>query len=751
MPPIADTVSLPPLELWGGVECSVARLGDEYVDQTLLTGHHHRLEDIDRFAGLGIKAIRYPVLWERIAPDSLEQADWSWSDERLNRLHAVGIRPIAGLLHHGNGPRHTDLTAPDFATKFAAYAARVAERYPWIEDYTPVNEPLTTARFCGLYGLWYPHARDHRSFLRILINQIHATRLAMRAIRQVNPRARLIQTEDLGKAHSTPHMAYQAEYENERRWLTVDLLTGRVDRDHPLWSYMVRAGLEADLDELNADPCPPDIIGIDHYVTSERFLDERLERYPEHSHTGNGRDRYADVEAVRVLAEGMTGFENLVHEAWERYRLPVASTEAHLGCTREEQLRWLKETWDATQRLRSRGVDIRAVTAWALLGCYDWNTLMTRRTGFYEAGVFDLRGPQPRPTALARMIRDLATTGDTDHAALDAPGWWHRQDRFIWPPVRSCPFTVVRRFAQPGSGQRQPRTLLIAGGNGALARALARACVVRDLHYHPASRRELDIADPASVAAAIERHRPWAIINAAGFRDVEASENAAERCRRDNVEGAAVLARACAAAGIPLVGFSSHLVFDGRKAAPYLETDPTAPLSVYGTAKAEAERAVLSACEHALVIRAGAFFGPWDDINAAAQAVRTIAAGRCFEAAEDVTVSPTYLPDLAGATLDLLIDGEGGLWHLANAGTVTWADFLRAVVDRAGLDPGRIRGVGAAELGRVALRPVYSALGSERGSPMPTLEGALARWFEDGAARHALRTEPLGLIGDFAA
>jgi dTDP-4-dehydrorhamnose reductase len=85
----------------------------------------------------------------------------------------------------------------------AAFARAVAERYPWVEDYTPVNEPLTTARFCGLYGHWYPHARDVRLFARALLNQCRAVALAMRAIRLVNPRARLVQTEDLGRVHST--------------------------------------------------------------------------------------------------------------------------------------------------------------------------------------------------------------------------------------------------------------------------------------------------------------------------------------------------------------------------------------------------------------------------------------------------------------------------------------------------------------------------------------------------------------------
>ena len=105
-----------------------------------------------------------------------------------------------------------------------AVARAVAERYPWVDAYTPVNEPLTTARFSALYGHWHPHSRDSKTFIRVLLTQIRAVVTAMHAIREINRDAQLIQTEDLGKTFSTRQLAYQAEFENERRWLTYDLL-----------------------------------------------------------------------------------------------------------------------------------------------------------------------------------------------------------------------------------------------------------------------------------------------------------------------------------------------------------------------------------------------------------------------------------------------------------------------------------------------------------------------------------------------
>lgn len=144
--------------MWAGIEATVNRVGDRYLDQLEKSGHADRLEDIDRLAELGIKTVRYPILWERIAPHGLDKADWSWADERLNRFRQLGITPIVGLVHHGSGPRTTNLLESSFVDGLTRFAEAVAKRYPWVNYYTPVNEPLTTARFSGLYGVWYPHA-----------------------------------------------------------------------------------------------------------------------------------------------------------------------------------------------------------------------------------------------------------------------------------------------------------------------------------------------------------------------------------------------------------------------------------------------------------------------------------------------------------------------------------------------------------------------------------------------------------------
>lgn len=682
-------------ELWGGLECSVVRLGDDYRNQFEETGHVQSPADLDSIAALGITTLRYPVLWELVSPDRPDRRDWRFADERLNRIRALGMRPIAGLLHHGSGPRYASMTDPHFPQLLAQHAAAVAARYPWIDMYTPVNEPLTTARFSGLYGHWYPHGRDMGRFLRCLVNECLGTLLSMRAIRAVNPAARLVQTEDLGKVFSTPLLAAQATHENERRWLSLDLLCGRVDSAHPWHATLLQHGIGADeLALLQGGDATPDIIGINYYATSERYLDEDLQRYPACFHGGNGRQRYADVEALRIaLPDGETGAKARLMEAWERYRLPLAVTEVHHGSTREEQLRWLAEVWDDAASLRASGVDVRAVTAWSLLGAMDWNSLLTERRGFYEVGAFDIRGPGLRLTALGKALKHIAATGRFDHPALDQKGWWRREGRHYHPPAGTAPALLKR-----------PRSILITGASGHLGRELTQACAQRGLEITCPERSELDIGDAMQVEAALARHRPWAVINAAAIGGATGQSGAQELFAVNSL-GAENLARACAARALPFMTFSSDRVFDGALERPYVEGDETCPTCLLGLSKADAERRVARANGDALIIRTSRLFGTGD----APQALLHHWARRI---GADIFFTATYLPDIVRASLDLLIDGETGTWHLANQGAVSLDEMSRI------FEPER----------EIALprRPLVM-LGSERALLMPSLVEALQR------------------------
>ncbi|MFL5784477.1 MAG: dTDP-4-dehydrorhamnose reductase [Bacteriovoracaceae bacterium] len=718
-----------PLEMWAGLECTLNRVHDRFVDQSVKNGHYERLEDLQLFAELGVKKLRYPCLWEKVAPDEIDRFDWTFLDERLVELKRLGITPIAGFLHHGSGPRYTSLIDPEFPEKLARYARAFAERYPWIEDYTPVNEINTTARFSCLYGHWFPHHQSDASYLRAVYNQVKGTILAMKAIREINPNARLIQTDDLGRAQSTTGLSYQADFENERRWLGWDFLCGEVGASHPLYKYIRKKSdlTESELSWVRENKCAPDVIGINHYLLSNRFLDHRIELYPEWTHGGNGVDQYSDVGAVDTGQATPPAPHILLQEAWARFHIPVAVTEVHTMGHRDSQMRWLYEMWSEAKIARENGANVIAITAWSLLGTFDWHNLCTSCEGMYEPGVFDLRSPDktPRQTGLSRLIKELSSKGNSDHPILKNPGWWRTSRRILWAPKEGA-------FSAIGDSEQPP--LIITGATGTLGQAFARICGQRNISYRLLSRAEMDISNISQVREVLQRYKPWAVINAAGYVRVDEAEEDAERCFRENVDGPFHVAAVCAERGIPVVHFSSDLVFDGAHGEAYTESHQVNPMNVYGKSKAASEEKVLLVNPLAMIVRTSSFFGPWDEYNFVTNTLRHLQQKKEVSAASDMKVSPTYVPDLVNATLDLLLDGERGIVHLTNETQVSWHEFAQRAVDVAktklDVDPSLIIAKTSEELALRAPRPKNSVLSSERISMLPSLDDALKRYVD---------------------
>ena len=204
------------------------------------------------------------------------------------------------------------------------------------------------------------------------------------------------------------------------------------------------------------------------------------------------------------------------------------------------------------------------------------------------------------------------------------------------------------------------------------------------------------------------------MLHAAAWTDVDGAEGDPQGAAAVNVGGT----RHAAELGAPLVYFSTDYVFDGRKGAPYVESDPPNPLSAYGRTKVYGEGA---AGERAWIVRSSGLFGP-----TGTNFVRTmLALGRERDevaVVDDQRSAPTYVGHLAAATRELL-DRPFGVWHLAADGDASWAEFAEAIFAEAGLAT-RVRRISSAELGRPAARPAYSVLRSEKDAP------ALPHWRE---------------------
>lgn len=713
--------------IWGGAEYSVVRVNNSVYDQLAQSGHEERLEDLDLFSELDIKTIRYPLLWEKYAGN--EKSFFKLHDQRLGRLQDLGIQPIVGLLHHGSGPFFTDLYDQNFPALLAEFAYTVAERYPWIEFYTPVNEPLTTARFSGLYGIWFPHKKDDYSFSRILLNEMKGIILSMKAVRSVNPDAKLIQTEDIAKIYSTPSLKYQADFENKRRWLTYDILCGMFNPKHSLWKNFIDSGIPVrDLDFFTRNYHQPHICGFNYYVTSERYLDKRKYVYPPCFHGGNGFDEYADVEAVRANIPVALNVGALLREAWERYQRPLALTEIHMACTREEQLRWFYETYQTCLKLKKEGIDFRALTAWSYFGSYDWNSLLCIKNNDYEPGVFDIRSGKPRATALAGMIKSINNHQPYKNNLLEVPGWWRRGDRLIYKPEKE----MLRIPQAETRNAESAAPVLIVGAKGSLGSAFAKICHARGIPYYLSERGQLDIASDVSVRKTLEAIQPWAVINAAGFARIDEAEVSTETCFRENTTGPVLLAEICKSMGIKFVTFSTDQVFNGEKRKPYSVTDQTHPLNFYGLSKKMAEEQIGILNPESLIIRSSCFFNPWHPNDRLRMILRSaLNSERQIFLPSDIIMAPAYIPDIVNTVLDLLIDGEAGIWHLSNQQETTLYDFARLALEMAGLNETIVSAVPSSKLAYAALRPSYSVLESSGGITLPLLTNALTNFVRE--------------------
>lgn len=701
-------------EIWGGIECTINRVGSVYRDQLDYSGFYRRPNDLEQLCSLGFKKFRFPVLWERHYRYD-DHATWKKTSNYLSVIFQHGIEPIAGLLHHGSGPPFTNLLDPEFPARFADYAYTVASRFPFLRYYTPVNEPLTTARFSGLYGHWYPHAKNENAFATILLHQLKATILAMEAIRTINPDAVLVQTEDLGKTHATMLLQYQADFENERRWWTHDFLAGKITPDTGTWNWLSRQGIKYSmLDFFTSNNCSPGILGYNYYATSERYLDEDIFRYPSKLHGGNGQHIYTDTEAIR---HGRSiGAGALLTESWERYQLPIALTECYMNCTREDQLRWFFQHWKTISKLQQQGVSIKGITAWALLGSMDWDTLLCSFNGNRETGAFITNDNRIEKNALGRLIASLASTGECSEPIAFGKGWWE-------------PEGINTSMLNKNEQELSPNPVLLLGSETELGAQLLDRCKARRIECVGIPTAELIPGNLDPIRTLLDRHQPWAVIYATASGSMNEAEVPENICRELQVNIPGRIASICHQRNICFTCFSSHLVFDGSKGSPYLETDTVNPVTTLGKNKADGEFRILRNHPRALIIRLGPLFSVVDSDDANEKASESFKEKRLKRGPMPRLVTPVYIPSVANTTLDMLIDQAGGVYHLSHGQPVPWLDFQNMLTGKADdASALTLQVTRALEAEHDGPMPVNNGLGTIHGYTLPPFEKIMAEY-----------------------
>lgn len=267
--------------------------------------------------------------------------------------------------------------------------------------------------------------------------------------------------------------------------------------------------------------------------------------------------------------------------------------------------------------------------------------------------------------------------------------------------------------------------ILVFGGNGQLGRELTKLAASRRAPLVALGRAEADITDSAAVAAALSAHRPLLVVNAAAYTNVDRAESDTAAAAAANATGPAVIAAACARAAVPLVHVSTDYVFDGRKAAPYQESDPVAPLNVYGRTKAAGEAAVRAALPRHVILRTAWLYGAFGH-NFLKTILRLARERDELRVVADQHGSPTSSRELAAAILHMAPRlaatgaGAGELWgtyHLTGAGATTWHGFAAVILAAQRPLTGRtpkLFAITTAEYPTPAVRPANATLDCRR-------------------------------------
>jgi beta-glucosidase/6-phospho-beta-glucosidase/beta-galactosidase len=347
-----------------GIECSapMIRRGVRQ-DELVKTGHWQRFaEDFSLIRDASIRFVRYGVPFHVVAAGThARDFDWRWTDRALASLRDHGLEPILDLLHFGLPDDIPAVGDPRLVERFATYVREVAERYPWVRYYTPVNEPLVTAVMSARAGVWNERARDDRAFVAALDNVVTCAISGMEIIRQRRPDAIFVQSDACeGYAALDAGQEGRAAFLNDRRFVAYDLTYG-VSPEPSVLAWLLVNGMGEDRMAWFAEHgtragC---IVGHDYYRGNEWLVE------------ADGRTRKAGTRR--------RGYGALAREYHDRYRMPFMLSETNIAGPLAPG--WLAEVWNDSLELRSEGLPIRGFCWYGFVDHVDWDSGLARDRG----------------------------------------------------------------------------------------------------------------------------------------------------------------------------------------------------------------------------------------------------------------------------------------------------------------------------------------------------------------------------------
>jgi beta-glucosidase/6-phospho-beta-glucosidase/beta-galactosidase len=335
-------------------------------------------DDLDMLVRDGVRTFRACVPWHRV--EAVEGVyDWRWLDGYLAAVRERGLDPIVDPLHHTSFPLWMQLgfADPRFEERYLAFLRAFAERYPWVKQYTIINEPLVTAWFCGHCGVWQPRLTGHSNFVPMILAVCRTIVRATRMIGEMIPGARFVHVDSCERHFGLDEESLAfAWFENERRFLVLDLILGLVDEDHPLRAYLTDNGAgAAELSWFEDNAVRVDVLGLDYYSHSELA--------------------WRDGGAVRDWVHPVQGFAATAMEYVRRYKLPVMLTETNLRGEVTDRIGWLKymlaECESLAAKLAPLGVPFLGFCWYPFIDSTDWSSLVCEaRREIDPQGIYSL-------------------------------------------------------------------------------------------------------------------------------------------------------------------------------------------------------------------------------------------------------------------------------------------------------------------------------------------------------------------------
>ncbi|SOD96603.1 family 1 glycosylhydrolase [Spirosoma fluviale] len=374
-----------------GIECSYPTIqkGKVRRDQLRECGHYDRWkEDLGLVKEMGLNVLRYGLPYYSIhqAPGKF---DWSFADEVMREIKRLKITPILDLMHFGVPDWIENFQNPELPIHFADYAAAVADRYPWVRFYTPVNEIYVTARISAKDGVWNEQLKTDKGFVTALKHCAAASIMANQQIAKRRNDCVIVQSESAEFTHELyAKPSPQVALENELRFLSLDLLYANPP-SATVGMYLLDNGMSREEYNWFMAGKPPgyQIMGNDYYGRNERI-------------------RLADGSIQTSM--DVLGWYEITKDYYERYRMPVMHTETNVFEADQAPI-WLYKQWVGVMKMRRDGVPVLGFTWYSLIDQIDWDSQLGELNNHVnECGLFDLdRKPRPVAEAYKSLLNEF--------------------------------------------------------------------------------------------------------------------------------------------------------------------------------------------------------------------------------------------------------------------------------------------------------------------------------------------------------